>query len=392
MKRVLVFLLSFVMLFGFMACGDPTDSADTDSKATDIDGYFTLYGFETDKRDFNEVRIRNGYFGDISYNFDLQYVKSGSSSIKMRPLGSVNTLTRPYAYFPLQSTYLGFDYGNIEQVTEIAFEIYNVQSENKNCYVGMVFTGKENYVQEVETFSLSSGWNTVKYKVNREILSIGYDLTKCYAVAVGFDRCENLELETLIDVAPIFYMDNFKIKTTTDVFNFENPIYLDEYEVCDFEKAYQQFAFYANGSGLRDFGVVKASDYGIDAASGSNVLRVELAAVDNTETSGLTLIEPMKELINFKQYEGSEEDYVFCMDVYQNCDLQLMFEFYFGYLGYLDWAGVITKPYQWVTARIPFTSIKNFLNYPRLFRVFFVNKNVEGAEYFIDNLRIEKVR
>lgn len=125
----------------------------------------------------------------------------------MRPLGSINTLTRPYAYFPLQSTYLGFDYTNIEKVTDISFEIYNAQSEEKNCYVGMVFTGKESYVQELGVYTLTSGWNTIHYKVNREIMPIGYDLTKCYAMAVGFDRYDGVEFETSIDVAPVFYMD-----------------------------------------------------------------------------------------------------------------------------------------------------------------------------------------
>ena len=387
MKKFIIFLLAFTMLLGVTACGTQKQ---VDNGATK-EGYATFYDFETNRRDFNEVRIRDGYFGDISYNFDTQYVKSGESSIKMRPLGSVNTLKNPYAYFPLQSTYLGFDYTNIEKVTDISFEIYNAQSEDKNCYVGMVFTGKENYVQEQANYTLKPGWNTIDYKVNREIMSISYDLKKCYAMAVGFDRYNDVEFETSIEVAPIFYMDNVQIKTTKEAFTFENPIYLDEYEICDFEKAYQQYAFYAHGDGIREYGVVRASDYGIEATSGSNVFRFGLAAVENTQTSGFNLINPMKELIDFKQYEGKEEEYVFCLDIYQNCDLQLMFEFYFGYTGNLDWAAVTTKSYQWVTAKIPFTSMKNFIKNPNLLRFFFVNKTLEGAEYFIDNIRIEKV-
>ena len=56
MKKFIIFLLAFTMLLGVTACGTQKQ---VDNGATK-EGYATFYDFETNRRDFNEVRIRNG--------------------------------------------------------------------------------------------------------------------------------------------------------------------------------------------------------------------------------------------------------------------------------------------------------------------------------------------
>lgn len=66
MKKFIIFLLAFTMLLGVTACGTQKQVDNGETK----EGYATFYDFEINRRDFNEIRIRDGYFGDISYNFD----------------------------------------------------------------------------------------------------------------------------------------------------------------------------------------------------------------------------------------------------------------------------------------------------------------------------------
>ncbi len=144
-------MLTLACFSTFAACG----------KGPAADLNITLCDFEQWGPDFQLCRISNN-FGRVSLNTDKAFVKTGSQSARLDPLGA------GWMYFPTQSDLFDYDYSDFSYVESVRIEIFNAQKENKTMRGGFV-----SKIYDVSTigricessYTLKPGWNTVNYKI-----------------------------------------------------------------------------------------------------------------------------------------------------------------------------------------------------------------------------------
>ena len=242
-----------------------------------------LADFEDYNNDLNIMRISRS-FGKITRNTDEKYAHSGTGSAKIQPLGGTVLYSNPMTYFTLQSQRYGFDYGDFTKVDYISMWIYNAAEEEQLVKVGLVtdiLSFESIKYTTGDSFKLPAGeWTEVNYYVDFNTMNIAGDIseyatTMIKGVYLEFNNAGSMEVED----APVLYLDDVSIGYRDEAFVFADPIVLDENEICDFEKLYQKYVFTGDVSGadtaaaMPDLSVVKASDYGIAATSGSYALR-----------------------------------------------------------------------------------------------------------------------
>ena len=308
-------------------------TSDEVSTQTDV----LLYDFEAYDRSFQLMRVMS-YFGAVNVNRDPQYVKSGTTSALLQPLGYHSTMIgntrqgiQPESclYIPFTSETYGFDYSDSGKIREIRFSLYNVQETQMAVYVGLIYEKNAVTVSEPVRFLLQPGWNDVVYEVDHSVLALNYDLSSCYGMALSFDRVNSRERED----APKLYLDNIRLELGRTAVIPDDLIALEEHELCDFERSYQQYVVKSRSHDKAhrpSLEVVSAGEYGMEAPSGQKILRAVLKptdGIDGTIYDSIYLTQPVVDRANLKALEDNDR---VCFEIYndsnQPIDIALAFQ------------------------------------------------------------------
>ena len=387
-KNLLISLIILVFTSMYLiSCSNKNENVNNNNESS----VATLYDFETGI--FN-VRMPI-YFGKVTLNREKEYVHSGEKSIKVEPFTSADS----YIYFPIESATLGFSYTDISKIYGYQFSIYATEETEIN--VGLYFDKNAQSRGPSQKYNLNIGWNELEYYPQYSIMSLQYDIKDCKGIYYSFKTQEEM---------PIVYIDDIKIILSSVSQNPEKLLILKRtdtsFEVCDFENAYQHLMFKPstyNATGiLPTLSIVKAEDYGLVAPSGTKILRVELT--DHTTPSyswtKIQMVPSLIEEINFKQFVGHLDEYVFKFDTYRDFELTgstyenlIEINAYYNGYGAMDWGGTtIIEQGVWEETEIPLSTFANFINNQFRFELSFIERSGNGSRvYYFDNFRIEKV-
>lgn len=211
----------------FAACGKEGEKKGEEEKPN----YILINDFENFRDCFSPL-IGANYFGIVDMNTDMTYVKSGSASAKIQPIGAPEEVgaAKPTLRMPLKLNRLGVDCTDFSDATMISAEIYN--ASDRDIEMGLYFdygTSKT----ETQRYTLPHGeWYTMVYQVDRAVMDFIGAIDNMQRM--NFEFPQKGEEET----APTIYMDKIGIHLTeTDFVPFEMDF--AENEVCDFEQAWQ---------------------------------------------------------------------------------------------------------------------------------------------------------
>ena len=370
--------------FGFVSCkkGEEANEGQT----------ICLYDFETG---LANVRM-SASFGKIGLNEKENFVASGKRSASLAPDTKGGTAS-PYMYLPFESSLLGFNQTKTDDLYEIQFTIF--ATEEITLEAGLYFSSAAEMKSVPETFKLKSGRNDIKYRPDYTVISVQYDTANLKGLYLAFSQTTTV------------YLDDVKIVRRQIERSFENFIILkrtDEYqEICDFENAYQQLAFAANTGNTAtapapQMKAVKATDEGIEAVSGENVLKITANPTTSSGThwSQIALSEPVMNAVNFKKFAADVDSYELCFSVYQagddrwgeNISLSNLFELNaYPSSGSMDYAATTTKKGEWKHVRIPLKKLEKFVNSPSMFAFAWIEPVREGNYvYYLDDLCIRR--
>lgn len=276
-----------------------------------------LYDFEQWGPDFQLIRIFPG-FGRVTVNTDMEYVKSGNQSARIDPISITGNL-KSTMLFITSSEVFDFDYSDFLYAEFVRMDVYNAQSENKTLKAGLV--GKISNIISFdkvseEIFDLKSGWNTIYLPVDAFMIWLtSNDITNLQGIYLEFETYEAVKIT---DSTPRYYIDNIRIvKGNTPAQTEFSPdiLELGVNEIADFENSWQ--GLLVTSSYISE--VVRASDYGLTAPSGNNVLRLMIPGTnDGTWRTVLSLSETLMKLALDKLTPEQRENAYFCYDVYNN--------------------------------------------------------------------------
>lgn len=386
-QKIIVFLLVAFMTISFVGCNDQGEKNDSEPQNETV----VLYDFEQGL--FN-VRM-NASFGKITLNKDGNYVSGGKQSAKLEPSKNLD----PFMYLPMESTLLGFSYLDLKKIGTISFRIYSTGKAVLN--VGLYFSDDASMKSAPTQYEIREGWNTIEYKPQYSVIMIQYELEDFKGVFIG--------LKGKSDNPPTMYLDDVSIIKTDATIEVENLIVLKQtteyFEICDFEKAYQNIVFVSSGTGYaKSVDVVDEETTKVKPSSGKKMLRIELGEQSGSGTSWtqVFMVPALLQAINFKQFQGHLSEYSFKFDVYRDFDehfaengqFDTLVEVnaYYNAYGSMDWSGItLTQKGVWMEYSAPLTTYGNFVDNPYSFSVAFMNKKLPGSYvYYFDNFRIEK--
>lgn len=239
-KRILELIL-LVLLLPLSSCQDAQAKETTPSESQDISPskpiYEVLNDFEDYKSGVEPLSLLN-YFGKVSLNDDLQYVHSGKKSLKMIPEGCLSEGSyNPILKQPFLIETNQINQQDISQFQMITSNIYNSSLENVNLSLSLQFFG--GYVANKQDYVLHSGWNTIVYTIDPQIIEISYDIYNCKGLLYTFDRPKSSAQ------APTLYLDDIRIyKTNVPYHSLDTSVDLNE--ICSFDKLYQQYVLIPN--------------------------------------------------------------------------------------------------------------------------------------------------
>lgn len=386
-QKIVVFLLVAFLAFSFVGCGEQSGENAPVSNNEEV----VLYDFEQGL--FN-VRM-NGSFGKITLNKDEKYVFGGKQSAKLEPSENLD----PFMYLPMESTLLGFSYIDLKKIGTISFKIYSTGKATLN--VGLYFSDDASMKNAPTQYEIQEGWNTIVYKPQYSVIMIQYELEDFKGVFIGLKgKSEN---------PPTLYLDDVSIIKTDAIIEVENLIVLTQtteyFEICDFEKAYQNIVFVSTGKGYaKNVEVVDETKAGVKPSSGKKMLKVELSEQSGSGTSWtqISMVPSLLQAINFKQFQGHLSEYSLKFDVYRDFDehfaengqFDTLVEInaYYNAYGSMDWGGItLTQKGVWMEYSAPLTNYGNFVENPYSFYISFMDKKLQGSYvYYFDNFRIEK--
>ncbi|MCL2751262.1 MAG: hypothetical protein FWE62_00720 [Firmicutes bacterium] len=250
-KRLLwVALLTALSLLAagiLVSCGGGDKGGGKDGTPPETTGTEKLlYGFNEWYPDFHLIQIREK-FGIVDINTNAAYVKEGKGSAKLRPAGRYTGSERPYLSLPLVWDELEIANGDLTFAETIEADIYNAESASLNVYVGLFFQeqthGNLSNPQAGTVpvkYELTPGWNKVSYEIDKDALSLKWDIKACRSVYYAFD---NIHSRDITD-APTLYLDNVTMVYSEDpVIVFTGEQYLEigkEYNLGGFVKAYDK--------------------------------------------------------------------------------------------------------------------------------------------------------
>lgn len=402
MKRILAYIMIGVLCISSLTGCKGTEGSGKDT-VTDV----LLYDFEDYDRNFQLMRVMS-YFGAVDVNEDAQYVKSGTTSALLQPLGYHSTMrnntftglkAESCLYLPLSSGKFEFDYSNSAKIREISMAMYNANEEDVPVYVSLIYEKNAVTLSDPVEFVLEPGWNDVFYVPDYSLIAMKNDLQSCYGIALSFERAGSRERQD----APKIYLDDVRLKVSETEAVPETEITLAENEVCDFEQLYQEYVMQSSflDKALRpDMKVVTAADYGIAASSGRRVLRVVLKptdCIDGTIYDGIYLTQAVMDAVGFQTLEDSDR---FCFDLYNDSDVVMDLPITFRTTkdsGYKV-CHFYVSPKQWTTFRIRMDDLdalweedeRTYRDNPGEIHLEWGEFTGDERVFYLDNFRIER--
>lgn len=276
MKKFMTVLLAVAVLFSALGCSGK--SADKRGAAT------LLNGFEDFERDVQIIKLLNG-FGQVNVNTDSRYVKSGKSSLKLRPNGWEFSTIPPYIVVPTYSTRYNYGYGDFTKTDKISVSVYNAESEPLEIGVGLTLQNiyTEQWYDSVqrlnaEYYTLAPGWNDLVYAIEPDYFSKhpSFDIKQIYGVYFEFGHIGARS----IDDTPTVYLDDLYLhsadnRAASGIKALQSDRENGVWEISYFDDVMQNYFYYVS---LRPFfcaptvKVVPAAKYGINAKKGLYVL------------------------------------------------------------------------------------------------------------------------
>lgn len=381
-RRFLVGILILCCLLPLCACKQQEE--------TTVLTVETAYTFENTIRPVG----MNESFGKVLLNTDAQYASEGTKSLQLIPSGKFED--QLFVYFPFESGLLKLNFTDLNYVSDVFVDVY--APEAMNVTIGFYFSQKAELKANQTKFSLKKGWNNLSVPVQHSLIALQYDLMACRGVYIQLEQ-------SAVENSLCVWVDNIRVQKRNKPVAVEQSIILDETaeycELADFEHAYQQVLAMAyttyNRAQLPSVKVVKAADYGFDAASGEKVLRVE--TYPSTSFGGgynswtqLAFSDIWLETLDITRFNPDE--YVFKMSVYQQGDISTLVELNLYHSTGMDYGAVTTKKDQWVEYSAPLSNFPNFCRKPSQFVFAWLDWNPELGEscvFYIDNIRIEKI-
>lgn len=307
-------VLTGLASFGTLAaCKEPTDETAT------TDNEIVLADFEKWGPDFQLLRLINN-FGKVTRNEDKAFVKEGNYSAKLQPMGGYLTPSQPLLYLPTQSSEFEYNYTDFTQYERITAYMYNAEEKPLTATVGLVSAiGSPTTVSTTvgdTVYLASKEWTRIDYWLELDLLSLAADVTNIKGVYFQFTNAGVL----YPDEAPTVYLDDVRLAKATEQRTVNDLVTLKENEICDFETDYQKYVMQAERAGTVnetfEMDVVKAADYGIEATSGENVLRLLRHPSSSSGNSRLMIPESVMKKSGLDKV--SEADYkktYFCFDM-----------------------------------------------------------------------------
>lgn len=232
MKKLLGLVLAAFSVFALAGCGTtPVEEQPKDK------GYEVLNDFE-DYGECIEPLVLLNSFGKVSENTDKKYVYEGDKSLKIVPEGCIEEgVYSPILKQPFAIKKSGTDVRDISQFKMLTVQVYNTAAEQVNMNLELQFFG--GYRTNPQSFKLNTGWNTVIYSVDPQIVGISYDVSDCKALLFVFDAPQKDK------AAPVLYLDEIRIFRTTDKY-VPLDTSVSENEICSFDKLYQEYVLVPN--------------------------------------------------------------------------------------------------------------------------------------------------
>lgn len=283
MKRIISTLLSVLLVFvslNFVACGKDSNSDKTNGNADMV----LLNGFEDFERDVQLIHLLNR-FGSVDMNRDAKYIKSGSGSLILRPLGYGFNNINPAIMIKTYSTRFNFGYTDFTEVDAISLAVYNAEDKTLKMGIGLAMDNGtvSSYRLEAmgqttpEWFELKPGWNDVVMGFDSTYLKLQRDISvdKIYGIVFRFESANSFNSED----APTLYFDDLYIhygKTQSESITLKSDAANGYYEVADFENPGQGCFFSATAPVLEfpELSIVSGPEEGIAPKSGIMVLKL----------------------------------------------------------------------------------------------------------------------
>lgn len=219
-------MLAFAAIFLAAGCGkdEKKETQQTDSNTV------LLYDFEDYKTNVEPLILLN-YFGKVSLNTEKEYVKNGNGSLKMIPEGCISedSTLAPTLKAPLNIDVADVQENDISQLVQISAEVYNASDSEITMRTQLQFF--QGAVTNDQSHTLKKGWNTVIIKLDTQVVDLSYDIKDCKGILFAFP---------LLEQAPTLYMDDIYLYKTDVPFKPMDTT-LDPFEICSFDKLYQQY-------------------------------------------------------------------------------------------------------------------------------------------------------
>ena len=270
--------------FAFTSCKEEEEDSTAEApKSEEI----VLADFEKFEPDFQLMRLSK-FFGAVNVNTDTDYVKSGKTSAKVQPLGHVPSKSDPMLFFPLSSVTYEYDYKDFTYFDNVNMWVYNAEEETIEVEIGFVETMldiKDYATIPGEVNRLKPGWNKIVYYPDLNALNLLCDITNFLGVYLRFENTPSYELED----APVLYIDDVQLKKSAQQQVIEEVIKLDEGEILNFDKDWQQNVLIVNAvnaSTTPELSIVRASEENIPLLDDGRTEDYVLKLV--TKASGLS--------------------------------------------------------------------------------------------------------
>lgn len=290
-KKIITVTLSTIFMFASASCTVQNSSSEKQAITKTVNSFKAdLLNFEQWYPDFSLTRLGT-MAGKATRNSDKAFVRTGDYSMLIRPIGGQIQYKNPVFWFPTSSSYYEFDYRDFTKVDYVSAWLYNDNEEDKKLTVGLVtaYSMTDPTMLKGDEYVLKAKeWTNVKYYVDFSALSAGnkieeFTTRNILGVYLQFEHTRTNTVEN----APKYYLDDMSlifretVSTMQDLVEFKQ---IDEnsWEICDFEQSWQKYIFGTvetdSAKTLPRHTVVKARDYGVQASSGKNVLKVEFPA------------------------------------------------------------------------------------------------------------------
>lgn len=249
LKIISLILTTVLLATSLFACGKSSENEEPSSGAKIITTE-VLNNFSTES-DLYQVLLFDGY-GKMSLNKEEEYYATGSGSAKLW-ISNENGASMTFKQ-RLKSEVKGYDHTDFKKVKNVKTSIYNESQEEVGVIFALEFS--DGSKSPIKKYTLQSGWNHLNYVVDREMLSMQFDITKTMYLSYTF---ENNETPYTV------YVDNVSLGITNSEIK-EVVQTIEENEICSFDKNYQMsvFSLYVYSTvrmgNFMDFGLTAKAD------------------------------------------------------------------------------------------------------------------------------------